>query len=119
MNATTLARKGEQAAADYLERRSMTIVDRNWRCRSGELDIVALDDETLVFCEVKTRRTDRAGSPEDAVETRKQHRIRRVAQVYLARAGLHDVTVRFDVVAIDVRADRAVLRHLRDAFRSV
>lgn len=117
MTRSELARRGEDAAAAYLERVGMTVTERNWRCRSGEVDIVALDGTTLVFVEVKTRRSLSAGQPEEAVSPTKQRRLARIARYYLSYAGLSDPAVRFDVVAIQVIADdRAVLRHHRAAF---
>lgn len=117
MTASELARRGEDAAAAYLERVGMTVVERNWRCRSGEVDIVALDGSTIVIAEVKTRRSVSAGQPEDAVSQTKQRRLVRIARHYLAYAGLSDCAVRFDVIAIRVIADdRALLRHHRAAF---
>lgn len=117
MTTGELGRKGEDAAVAYLERTGMTIVERNWTCKSGEADIVAIDDTFLVFVEVKTRKSDRAGSPEDAVSKSKQTRYARIARAYLANAGLTDQPVRFDVVAImPIADDRALLRHHRGAF---
>lgn len=119
MDRTEVARRGEDAAAAFLERVGMTIVDRNWRCSGGEIDIVALDGEELVFVEVKTRRSERAGTGEEAVSPAKQRRITRLAAAYMKDAGISDVKqVRFDVVAIRVIAeDRALLRHHRSAFQ--
>jgi len=112
-----LGARGEDAAAAYLDRIGMTIVDRNWRCKLGEIDIVALDGTDLVLVEVKTRRSVRRGTPEEAVSTTKQQRIVRLARSYIAEAGLRTAGVRFDVVAITVLAeDRALLRHHRAAF---
>lgn len=117
MSERTLGQRGEDAAAAYLERVGFTIVDRNWRCKAGEIDIVALDGETLVLCEVKTRKTVAKGTPEDAVTPTKQRRIVRLAEAYLQHAGIEPVLVRFDVVSILVLAeDRALLRHHRAAF---
>jgi len=112
-----LGERGEDAAAAYLERAGLEVVERNWRCPAGEIDIVALEDETLVMCEVKTRKTVSKGTPEDAVTTAKQRRYRKLASAYLQSAGLTDVAVRFDVITILVIAsDRALLRHHRAAF---
>lgn len=112
-----LGRRGEEAAAAFLERSGMTIVERNWRSKPGEIDVIALDGETLVLCEVKTRKTVRAGTPEEAVTPAKQRKYRRLAQAYIAHAGLDSAEVRFDVVSILVVAeDRAILRHYRAAF---
>lgn len=112
-----LGERGEDAAAAYLERAGMIVAERNWRCDKGEVDIVALDEGAVVFVEVKTRRTASKGTPEEAVTPAKQRRYRTLAQAYLQHAGLHDVTVRFDVISILVIAeDRALLRHHRAAF---
>lgn len=116
MDQKELGRRGEEAAAAYLERAGLTIVERNWRTRAGEVDIVALDGEDIVLVEVKTRRTTRAGQPEDAVTPAKQRKYRRLAQEYLQHAGT-ETAIRFDVVSILVLdADRALLRHHRAAF---
>jgi len=113
----TTGQRGEDAAAAYLERAGLTIVERNWRSKAGEIDIVALDGETLVLCEVKTRRTVSKGTPEEAVTPTKQRRITRLAEAYVQHAGIEPVHVRFDVVSILVLAeDRALLRHHRAAF---
>ena len=112
-----LGRRGEDAAAAYLERIGYTVVERNWQTKAGEIDIVALDGDTIVMCEVKTRRTVRKGTPEDAVTPAKQRRISRMASAYLQHAGLSDVPVRFDVITLLVLAeDRALLRHHHAAF---
>jgi len=112
-----LGERGEDAAAAYLERTGMTIVERNWRCPAGEVDIVALDGEALVLCEVKTRRTQSKGTPEEAVTPAKQRRYARLGAAYVQHAGLQDPEVRFDVITLLVIAeDRALLRHHRAAF---
>lgn len=117
MDRTEIGARGEDAAAAYLERAGLQIVDRNWRTSRGEIDIVALDGETLVLCEVKTRTTAARGTPEEAVSPAKQRRIVRLAQAYVAAAGLGECQVRFDVISIRVLAeDRALLRHHRAAF---
>lgn len=112
-----LGARGEHAAAAYLERIGMQVVQMNWRCRFGEVDIVALDGQTLVLCEVKTRKSTRTGLPEEAVTPAKQRKLTRLAEAYVAEAGLEGQRVRFDVVSIRVLGpDRALLRHVRDAF---
>lgn len=117
MDAKDIGARGEDAAAAYLERTGMTVVERNWRCRSGEVDIVALDGDCVVLVEVKTRRTATKGSPEDAVSPTKQKRLVRLAAAYVQHAGLSDCDVRFDVIAIRaLSSDRALLRHHRAAF---
>ena len=118
MDRSETARRGEDAAAAYLERIGMTIENRNWRCAAGEIDIVAMDDGVTVFVEVKTRRSERAGTADEAVSPAKQKRVARLAGVYLRSAGApEDTSARFDVVAIHVLSpDRALLRHHRGAF---
>lgn len=112
-----IGQRGEAAAAAYLERTGMTVVERNWRCKHGEIDIVALDGECLVMVEVKTRTTVAKGSPEEAVSPAKQRKLLRLAEAYVQHSGIEPAQVRFDVVAIQVIAeDRALLRHHRGAF---
>ena len=117
MTRSELARRGEDAAAAYLERIGLAVVERNWRCSSGEADIVALDGDVVVLVEVKTRKSLAAGTPEESVSPTKQRRLVRIARQYLAHAGIEDTEVRFDVVAIrPISEDRALLRHHRAAF---
>lgn len=93
-------RWGEDLAARHYRRAGFEVVDRNWRCRHGEIDLVARRGRLLVFCEVKTRRTAAYGGPRSAVDARKQHRIRRLAAAWLAAHDVRGVDVRFDVAAI-------------------
>jgi putative endonuclease len=112
-----LGERGEDAAAAYLERIGITVAERNWRCQHGEIDIVGLDGETVVLCEVKTRRTRAKGDPEESITAAKRRRYARLAEAYLQESGLIEVAVRFDVIALLVIAeDRALLRHHRGAF---
>jgi putative endonuclease len=112
-----LAQRGEDAAAAFLERREHTIVERNWKCAAGEVDVISLDGDAIVFTEVKTRSGEAHGLPEDAVDLTKQEHLCKLAELYLATAGIEDCAVRFDVVAIrHVGDDRALLRHHRNAF---
>ncbi len=117
MDRIETGRRGEDAAAAYLERIGMRIEARNWRCPVGEVDIVAREDQTLVLVEVKTRRSERAGTAEEAVSPAKQRKLVRLAEAY-AQSGVRPAErVRFDVIAIRVLAeDRALLRHYRSAF---
>ena len=109
-----LGRRGEDAAAAYLQRCGMVVVQRNWRCRHGEIDIVARDGSTLVFCEVKTRRGTAFGVPVGAITRQKVARLRRLAALYLAEVGGHPGPVRIDAVGILWgRDDRLGVEHLR------
>jgi putative endonuclease len=121
MSGTTdgLGRFGEAFAARWLRRRGFRILARNWRCRQGELDLVARRGRTLVFVEVKTRRFTGLWSPELAVDHRKIERLRRAAERYLAAQRWRGwCRVRFDVVAVSVGRGTAVteVRHYPDAF---
>jgi putative endonuclease len=108
---------GEQIACRYLEDNGFEISDRNWRTRSGELDIVARHGDVLVFVEVKTRRSRTFGEPEEAVTPAKARKIRRLASEYLASVS-HSAEVRFDVISVllDSGGNRLELRHITDAF---
>jgi putative endonuclease len=92
-----LGRDGEQAAVEYLEGVGFRVLDRNWRCAEGEIDIVAVERHVLVVCEVKTRSGTRYGTPLEAVGWAKRRRLRRLAACWLNAHG-----VRFDQVRIDV-----------------
>ena len=96
-----LGRIGEQAAAELLQMEGYEILERNYRCQAGEIDLIARDREYLVFCEVKYRRTKSAGSALEAVDTKKQKRLYRCAQQYVAAHKIPDAAARFDVVAIE------------------
>jgi len=120
MDRSEIGQRGEDAAVAFLQRLGMQIETRNWRSPGGEIDIVVRDGDELVFVEVKTRKSERAGTAEEAVSAAKQRRIVRLARAYLASVGgTPDTGVRFDVVAIRVIAeDRALLRHYRGAFEA-
>ena len=108
---------GERIAAAFLTDAGLRVLDRNWRCRDGELDIVARDGDALVFCEVKTRRGTGYGQPVEAVGRAKQRRLRTLAQRWLAAHDEHAPELRFDVVGVLVRPARpALVTHLRAAF---
>ena len=92
-----LGKAGEQAAARYLQSAGLRVLDRNWRCADGEIDIVAVERHVLVVCEVKTRTGQRYGSPLEAVGRAKRARLRRLAVQWINAHG-----VRFDQVRIDV-----------------
>jgi putative endonuclease len=95
-----LGAEGERAAEKFLRGQRYVIVERNYRCRSGEVDLIALDGRAVVFIEVKTRTQLGFGNPLEAVDRRKQRQIVRAAQYYLAQNRLHDRDTRFDVVGV-------------------
>jgi len=105
-----LGNAGEQLAARELQARGLSIVQTNYRCASGEMDLIARDGDELVFVEVKTRRGNRFGSPEDAVNPRKQQKLIEVAETYLQAYQHNDVNWRIDVVAVEMDARGKLLR---------
>ena len=100
-----LGRDGEDAAAAYLTRRGMHVVARNWRCRYGEIDIIARDGPVLVFCEVKTRSGTGFGVPLAAITRTKLARMRRLAVLWLEEADAHHGPIRIDAVGLLRHAD--------------
>ena len=106
----------ERAAASFLRERGYHVLERNFRCRGGEIDIVALDGSTLVFVEVKLRRTLARGAPIEAVTALKQTRVRRAAQTYLAFSGRVFERIRFDVISVLRTSARTEITHLKAAF---
>ena len=116
-----LGRLGEQLAAEHLARRGFEIVERNYRTRWGELDIVAFDGRTLAFCEVKTRRMRPGGAgPLEAVRPRKRTRVRKMAGSWLIERTErpHAEHLRFDAIGVtfDLAGQLVALEHLEGAF---
>ena len=112
----SLGNAGEEFAERYLKRQGYAIVERNYRCPLGEIDLIALNKRAVVFVEVKTRRVDTSGAPLESVNGAKQRRLRRAALHYLSRHHLHDRDVQFDVVGISLRSDPPAVQHVRHAF---
>lgn len=101
MNKRQVGSKYERVAVAYLESIGYKIICLNYRCRIGEIDIIAMEQDTLVFCEVKYRKTNKFGSPAEAVDLNKQNIIRKVAEIYMMKHGiLANSSIRFDIVAI-------------------
>lgn len=121
LGSESLGRRGERIAAEHLRGRGYVVLARSHRSRLGEIDLIARDGEWLIFVEVKTRVGHRRGHPVEAVDTRKQRRIVRLAEQWLKRnpqpAG---VRVRFDVIGVVCPTDRSppVITHLEHAFRA-
>ena len=109
-----LGRQGEQFAAEYLQRAGYRILDRNWRCAEGEIDIVAAERRTLMVCEVKTRSGTRYGTPLEAITRQKRNRLRRLAVRWVIAHGLLFDEVRVDVIGVlrDAAGELA-LEHIR------
>ncbi len=106
---------GENIAADYLQKKGFQIIERNFRCRLGELDIIARQGGYLVFVEVRTRSSALCGLPQESITANKIKKLRRLAQVYMAQRALYNVDVRFDVVAV-YYAGETTITHIENAF---
>lgn len=116
MNKRHIGNEYEQLAAEHLIQRGYRILERNFRNRYGEIDIIAKDGDCICFCEVKYRKTDECGGALEAVDYRKQRKITGVAEYYLMTHGMNEWTpCRFDVIAVD--GDRVTV--LQNAFESV
>jgi putative endonuclease len=103
-------------AADFYRRRGFDVLACNFRRAGGEIDVIARRGSLLVFCEVKARNSTRWGIPAEAVDARKQARIKRIAGAWLRENRPGRVKIRFDVVSVTVESGRVQLEHLLDAF---
>ncbi|MFD4255915.1 YraN family protein [Amycolatopsis thermoflava] len=113
----TLGRRGEDIAARHLQKLGFVVLARNWRCRQGELDLIATNGRTLVVCEVKTRTRESFGDPAEAVTEDKIARIRRLAGQWLSIHRVGWCRVRFDVIAVYADGDdEPRVRHIPGAF---
>lgn len=108
--------KGEEAAARFLRERGFTVLERNWRFRQWELDIVCRDGDTLVFVEVKTRKIGGMGIPADALDHGKRTRLVKAASHYLSRNDAWDEPCRFDFVAVVDCGTTMNVEHVENAF---
>jgi putative endonuclease len=111
-----LGKRGEDAAAQYIGKKGYRIVERNFTCKLGEMDIIALDGKTLCFIEVKTLSGNTYGPPEIAVTVHKQHQLSKVALAYLNQNHLHDIEARFDVIAVTLSPGDERVELIKDAF---
>lgn len=108
-----LGRYGEDRACEYLERIGYQLLERNYRCREGELDIIAQEGNTLVFVEVKTRSSQVTGHPFEAITTSKQSRIRRLVANWCQSHQVSQVQVRIDAIAVMLRGGAVAIEHLK------
>lgn len=112
----TLGKEGEKLAADFLKKSGYKIVEVNYRCPIGEIDIVARDKNEVVFVEVKARKSSALGYPEEAVGVKKQKKMSQLANWYLQEKKLKDSSARFDVVAVLMLPSGNDVRLIRNAF---
>jgi len=116
MNARmTLGKRGETIALQYLLDKGFTLLEKNWRFHHKEVDIIAFDGQDLVFVEVKTRSSEWYGTPEEAVDNRKQKYLIAAAEAYITSRNL-DVDIRFDIVSIILRPNYQSIDHIEDVF---
>jgi len=113
--ASDLGNSGEELAKEYLIRNGYQIIEFNWSCASGEVDIIAEQQNVLCFIEVKTRSSNAFGHPEEAVTLKKQRRIGLLAEEYLEQSN-RDYAVRFDIISVIWNNSVAELRHYEDAY---
>jgi putative endonuclease len=111
-----LGKKGEEVALRFLKKKGYRIIEKNYVCKLGEMDIIAKEKDTLAFIEVKTRTTTEFGPPQLAVNSSKQRQLSKVALNYLKEKHLEDVKARFDVVAILLEQKGEQIELIKDAF---
>ncbi|MCK8823570.1 YraN family protein [Fuchsiella alkaliacetigena] len=112
-----LGQLGEKLAVKYLQQQGYKIVEQNYYCRLGEIDIIAFKDDYLVFIEVKTKRNQNFGSPWVEVNCHKQQKIHQVARHYISRQGYLETNFRFDVIGVFYSCSQDYqLSHLENAF---
>ncbi|MGP8153967.1 MAG: YraN family protein [Smithella sp.] len=109
-------KQGEKIAADFLKKNGYRIIEKNFRCVLGEIDIIAREKDELVFIEVKTRKSGELGYPEQAVGTKKQKKMSQLALWYLQKKNTTDAQARFDVVAITISASGKEIKLIKNAF---
>lgn len=111
-----LGKAGEDEAVSFLNKQGFRILERNYRCCYGEIDIIAKEKGAIVFIEVKTRKTLTYGLPQTAVDSRKQKQISRAAANYTAQKNIKNTPLRFDVVAVNLAEDKIKIELIRNAF---
>ncbi len=111
-----LGELGENLACEFLRKKGYQILERNFRCRMGEIDIIARRSGTLVFCEVKTRRSLKYGLPCQAVNRKKMEHLRKAATFYTLLKGSDFSNLRMDVVEVLKKDGRSYIRHIENAF---
>ena len=113
---TDIGKIAEAKAVSYLQRKNFHILCRNYRCKFGEIDIIAKSGETTVFAEVKSRSVNSLGLPCEAVDKRKQFKIRKTAGYYICEKKVCNQNFRFDVVELIKKENKWYIRHIENAF---
>lgn len=115
MTKSELGKRGEQEAKKYLEKLTYSMVTRNFKCPYGEIDIIAMDKNELVFVEVKTRCSKKYGEAREAVDKIKSKHIKKAANFYIYKNSLEGKFVRFDVIEVYLKNDKFIVRHIKNA----
>jgi len=111
--------RGEDLAVTYLKKKGYKVIERNYRCQWGEIDLIAREGDTLVFVEIKSRTSSGFGLPQDAVDRFKQEKLVQVARAYMAEHRLtEDISMRFDVVAVQLTPSGPEMELIKDAFQA-
>ncbi len=110
-----VGKRGEEIAEKYLKKQRYKILDKNFRCKQGEIDIIALDKNEIVIIEIKTRTSDTFGKPIDAVNTKKQKHIYNAAKYYLYKNKLETKEIRIDVIEIYIEGKKIKINHIKKA----
>ena len=108
----TLGSRGEDVAADYMRENGYRVIERNWRCKNGELDLICTRGKELVFVEVKTRGENSLGRAGESLTPAQQARLAKAASRYLSRNGLWSRSCRFDLIALEVSENNVNLEHV-------
>lgn len=108
-----LGKNGEDKAVKYLEKQGYTIIERNFLCRQGEIDIIALDEKYLVFVEIKSRTSAEYGLPSESVTERKKKHMLKAIQYYLYKRNLENVDIRIDVIEVYVKDEKYTINHIK------
>ncbi len=114
-----LGARGEDLAVRYLKKKGYKVIERNYRCQWGEIDLIARQGDTLVFVEIKARTSSDFGLPQDAVDRFKQEKLVQVARAYMAEHRLQEtIPARFDVVAVQLTPSGPEMELIKDAFQA-
>jgi len=116
LSAIAFGKEGEKKASRYLKKNGYEIIEKNFRCRGGEIDIIARQGNTLIFCEVKARRNKLYGTALEAVTPSKREKIKTTAKIYMQKNNLKNIDCRFDVVTIDVEDGKELINLIQNAF---
>jgi putative endonuclease len=111
-----IGNKGESLAEDYIKRKGYEVIHRNYRCKLGEIDIIAKDGDTIVFIEVRTKQNENFGSPQDSVTSTKISKISKTALSFIQEKNLSGYSYRFDFIAITFSQGKPNIEHIENAF---